>query len=343
MTYDSTPYARSLPPLYRYQDGVQCRAESYDLFKQRVNQCLILHATTIRGIFKQRSGERRQISTLTYSNNKQLIMASKPSFSSFHLLSFDIYGTLIDWEAGTLDALKPLTARLPSSHSLKTDQIALWGAFNKVGRQLEGLHPGLLYSDILYRTYQGLAKQLLPEIFVNDDDVVLHQESITFAESIAHWPAFPDTVDAMRRLKQKGYLLVPLSNVDRASFQQTLAGPLAGLSDDGNASSFFDAVYTAEDIGSYKPDLRNFDYLISHVMDDFRVAKKDVLHVAHSLLLDHEPGRKAGLESVWIARGKGGVSGVGGEEKEFFDQGRVVFKWQFNTLGEFADAVERGE
>lgn len=266
---------------------------------------------------------------------------SQRPFSSFRLLSFDIYGTLIDWESGILDALSPVTARLPPAHPLKIDPVALGGAFSKIEKKIQSLHPDLPYSGVLASAYRGLARELLPDTFTSDDDTVLRKESATFAENIAHWPAFPDTVDAMRRLKRKGYKLVPLSNVDRASFKKTLSGPLSGLADDGDASDFFDAVYTAQDIGSYKPNPRNFDYLISHVKSDFGVSKEEMLHVAQSLFHDHETAKKVGLESVWIARGEGGVSVMGGDVEEYVNQGRVGFGWRFGTLGEFADAVER--
>jgi 2-haloalkanoic acid dehalogenase type II len=267
---------------------------------------------------------------------------SQRSFSSFRVLSFDIYGTLVDWETGILEALRPLIARIPPTHSLKTDHHSLQLAFNKIERRVQSQQPDLVYTDVLACAYYGLAIEVLRHLLTTDDVAVVREESVVFAKSIAHWPAFSDTVDAMRRLKQKGYKLVPVSNVDRASFQKTLSGPLSGLVDDGDASSFFDAVYTAQDIGSYKPDSRNFDYLISHVKSDLGVSKEDILHVAQSLFHDHEPAKKAGLESVWIARGEGGVSGMGGDVDEFVKQGRVGFGWKFSTLGEFADAVESG-
>ena len=70
--------------------------------------------------------------------------------------------------------------------------------------------------------------------------------------------------------------------------------------------SLSDAVYTAQDIGSYKPDPRNFAYLILNIQNDFGVPKEEVLHVAQSLFHDHEPAKSVGLESVWIARGREG-------------------------------------
>nr|GFD60369.1 hypothetical protein [Tanacetum cinerariifolium] len=80
-------------------------------------------------------------------------------------------------------------------------------------------------------------------------------------------PAFPDTVAALRRL-QKTFKLVVLSNVDNESFQAGNAHGLEGFK--------FDAVYTAQDIGSYKPDLRNFEYMLSHVKEDFGIEKGQV-------------------------------------------------------------------
>ena len=78
-----------------------------------------------------------------------------------------------------------------------------------------------------------LARELLPNIFPSDDDVSLRAESAVFGESVGLWPAFPDTVDAMRRLKRRGYTLIPLSNVDHVSFRKTLTGPLSGMVGDG--------------------------------------------------------------------------------------------------------------
>lgn len=283
---------------------------------------------------------------------------AKRPFSSFHVLSFDIYGTLIDWESGIHDALQPLRSRLPEGNPLKNDMLALGELFNKHERRIQAESPGLTYDCVLRDAYIGLARELnvLPA-----DETSATQEGVTFAESIGHWPAFADTVAAMRKLKTFGYILVPLSNVDRTSFGKTLSGPLAGLkapfSSDELATSpalpngakitpdapldpFFNAVYTAQDIGSYKPSLSNFEYLISHIEKDFGVAKNEILHVAQSLFHDHAPAKKIGLESVWIARGEDGKSGMGGKLEEFAAQNQISFGWRYSSLGEFADAVE---
>lgn len=272
-------------------------------------------------------------------------MASNRPLASFRLLSFDIYGTLIDWETGIHEALRPLVARLPESHPFKSDVRALGNAFTKHERQIQTAQPQLTYDRVLKAAYEGLAQELnvLPKPAADKDtNQLLDAEGTSFAASIAVWPAFPDTVDAMRRLK-KHFRLVPVSNVDRASFDKTLRGPLSGVHGDLSESRqpFFDAIYTAQDIGSYKPDLRNFEYLIDHVKSEFGVGKDDVLHVAQSLYHDHEPAKKVGLNSVWISRGEGGESGMGGEVKEFVDTDKVAFGWKFDSLGELANAVEK--
>ena len=114
--------------------------------------------------------------------------------------------------------------------------------------------------------------------------------------------------------------------MDHASFRQTLSGPLLGC--------HFDKIYTAEDIGSYKPDLKNFYYLLEHVKKDLGVEKDELCHVAQSLFHDHGPAQKVGLQSVWVDR-KGFMGGdaEGAQEK-------YGFKLRVETLEELAEIVE---
>lgn len=133
---------------------------------------------------------------------------------------------------------------------------------------------------------------------------------------------------ALHRL-QKYYKLVILSNVDRKSFDQVLAGAFKDVK--------FDAVYVAEEIGSYKPDPKNFHYLLGHVKEELGVERKEVLHTAHGLRADHVPSKEMGLTSAWIQRGES--TGPGSRMEEVKD--KVAFTWQFNTMGEMADAVEQ--
>ncbi|EFR01595.1 haloacid dehalogenase [Nannizzia gypsea CBS 118893] len=264
-------------------------------------------------------------------------MDSKRPLSSFRLLSFDIFGTLIDWETGVYEALKPLVQRLDDSNLLKTDRKKLGDLYSKHERAVQMSNPGLAYNLVTKAAYESLAREIqsLPT-----PEHLLEEESTAFGSSVSRWPPFPDTVAAMRRLKQKGYKLVPLSNVDRSSFSNTLAGPMAGLRE-GLAPDepFFDAIYTAQDVGSYKPDLRNFEYLVSHVKSEFGIEAADILHVAQGLHHDHEPAKKMGLNSVWIARGSGSSS-MGTDVSEYLEGGKVAFGWRFDDLAGLADAVE---
>jgi FMN phosphatase YigB (HAD superfamily) len=125
-------------------------------------------------------------------------------------------------------------------------------------------------------------------------------------------------------------ILVPLTNMDHASYNGTLSGPLNGCP--------FTTSYIAEDIGSYKPDLANFHYLFDHLKADYGVEKNDICHVAQSLFHDHEPSKKVGLRSVWVDR-YGIFQGMDREwedvQKEYGMKGRV------GSLGELADLVAR--
>lgn len=192
---------------------------------------------------------------------------------------------------------------MPDSSPLKSTEndLALGNVFTKHEARLQTENPGATYDKILRDAYIAVAKELLGNGLGDDQ---LQAEGVAFADSIAAWPAFPDTVDAMRKLKRLGFKLVPVSNVDHGSFGKTLAGPLGDLKEPLTSGSepldpFFDAVYTAQDIGSYKPDLRNFEYLISHVKADFGVEKHAILHVAQSLSMIMCPVNRLG----WIVFG----------------------------------------
>jgi len=107
---------------------------------------------------------------------------------------------------------------------------------------------------------------------------------------VSDWPAFADSAAALAYLKQH-YQLVILSNVDRTSF----AGSNRRLGVE------FDAIYTAQDIGSYKPDLANFHYMLARLAER-GIVPGDILHTAQSLFHDHGPAKRIGLASAWINR-----------------------------------------
>ncbi len=198
--------------------------------------------------------------------------------SDFKALSFDCYGTLIDWESGMLAALEGLTGQV--QQPLSRNDILQAHAIAESSQQAQT--PTKRYSDVLATVYKRLAEQWgVPST---------HDACVAYGRSVGDWPAFPDSVAALIYLK-KFYKLIILSNVDNASFEGSKA----------RLGVVFDAVVTAEDAGSYKPDRRNFDYMLERLQGGL-ASKADLLHTAESLFHDHVPGNAAGLASCWIHR-----------------------------------------
>lgn len=248
-------------------------------------------------------------------------MASSIPWTKIKALSFDIFGTLVDWENGIAQSARAtaLGPFLPKDHK----QLML--DIEKHDTTVQREHPDKLQSDVIAEGLRRYAKELkvVEEGKLSQDQV--EQACKDYGSKIGEYPAFPDTIDAMQRLT-KYYKLIPLSNVDRQSFSGTLAGPLKGIN--------FDAIYTAQDIGSYKPDMRNFDYLLEHVKSDFGVEKDELCHVAQSLFHDHGPASRLGIVSVWVDR-KGFMGGkVEGSQQKY------GYKLKVDTLGELADIVD---
>ena len=141
-----------------------------------------------------------------------------------------------------------------------------------------------------------------------------------------HWPAFPDTADALRILKQH-YRLVILSNVHRDGI----------VASNRKLGVEFDAIYTAEEIGAYKPADANFEYLIARLKSDLGLEPSDVLHTAQSLYHDHVPARKFGLANAWIDRQRLSEGGSWGATERVETTPAADFV--FFSLGEMAEAV----
>jgi 2-haloacid dehalogenase len=198
--------------------------------------------------------------------------------SDFKILTFDCYGTLIDWESGMAEALKPLTSRIKMP--LPRDAILEAHARHESSQQL--YTPTMKYSELLAVVYKRLADEW--------GVVASHDECQAYGNSIKDWPAFPDSVDSLAYLKKR-YKLAILSNVDNASFAPS----------NKRLQAKFDAIYTAQDIGSYKPSDRNFDYMIAK-LQGMSIKKSEILHTAESLFHDHAPANKHGLASCWIYR-----------------------------------------
>jgi 2-haloacid dehalogenase len=219
--------------------------------------------------------------------------------SDFSTLSFDCYGTLIDWESGLLQALEPLRARSPRVPGAE----ALLAAFGEAEAAAQAQAPAKLYPDILGDALRSVAAGWRIEV----DDA----DAARFGRSVGDWPAFPDSAAALAYLKRH-YRLVILSNVDRASFARSNA----------QLGVTFHHVFTAQDIGSYKPDLRNFRYMLDRLERE-GVAATQVLHVAQSLFHDHVPAKQLGLATVWVDR-RAGKTGSGATPPAQAKPDRVV-------------------
>jgi len=194
-------------------------------------------------------------------------------------LSFDCYGTLIDWERGIVDAV----ARLHPSAALDPERVL--AAYAAAEGPVEREFPGMHYSAVVERAYVDLAARLhLPYT-----DAAARR----FADSIGEWPAFPDSAAALVAL-QRRFTLVVLSNVGRGSFARS----------EQRLSVRFDFVFTAEDIGSYKPDRRNFEYMLERLASH-GIAPDALVHVAQSRYHDIEPAKAMGLRAVWVDRRRG--------------------------------------
>jgi len=200
--------------------------------------------------------------------------------ADFKALTFDCYGTLIDWETGIWDAFQPL---ISSNGGPGISRKVTLEAFAVHENRVENQAPGMPYPEVLEQVHRAIARQSGLQTSVDLDR--------DFGRSLPHWPAFPDTAEALRYLK-KHYRLVILSNVNRDGF--AASNRKLGVE--------FDAVYTAEDIGAYKPDPANFAFLLEHLRTDLGLQPVDILHTAQSLFHDHLPAQKLGLATAWIDR-----------------------------------------
>ena len=231
--------------------------------------------------------------------------------TDFDALSFDCYGTLIDWEAGIAAVL----SRWARSRRLSLDEEALLAAFSRHEAAVEAAHPRDLYPAILARSMRDLGRELGAE--------VSEQDARTLARSVPSWPAFPDSRDALSALGER-YKLIILSNVDRDSF----AGSNRRL------GARFTSILTAQDVGSYKPSPRSFEALAAEA-SRLGIPEGRLLHVAQSLFHDHVPAKKAGLPTAWINR-RHDRPGWGATPAP---PAHVAPDWEFPSMAAFADAV----
>ncbi len=195
-------------------------------------------------------------------------------FSRFEILTFDCYGTLINWEAGLL----PTLHRVLSTHGKKMDDsklLTLYGDFEQ--RSEAGLF--MPYQDVLASVVAQFGKELT---FTPSSE-----ELNSLARSLITWDPWPDTVRALQKLKTK-YRLAILSNIDDDLFASTRP----------KLEVDFDEVITAQQAQAYKPSLKLFELALSRV----KAPAHRVLHVGQSLYHDVVPAQALGLATVWVNR-----------------------------------------
>jgi 2-haloacid dehalogenase len=203
-------------------------------------------------------------------------------FESFEVLTFDCYGTIIDWERGILSTLGPILA----AHGVSASEPEILERYAGFEAEIEA-GPYLTYAEVL--------KRVLGEFGAHNGFSPTAEELSQFARCVRAWPAFADSAAALRALQAR-YRLVILSNVDDELFEYSRQ----------KLEIEFDRVFTAQQIGSYKPSPHNFRYALDHL----GVPKERVLHVAQSLFHDIKPAKELGLSTVWVNR-RGGQDGFG--------------------------------
>ena len=215
---------------------------------------------------------------LLRADRSSVCLTSSMDVSDFRVLSFDCYGTMIDWETGILANLRPWL----EFRGVNVKDAEILETFGRAEAAEEAATPDALYPDILARVHDRLAAT-----WSLDSDP---NAALRFGNSVVSWSPFSDSHDALTRLGRQ-YRLVILSNVDQTSFDKSR----------NQLDVDFDAVYTAETIGSYKPDPANFEYL-RKAEEEAGYTKEEILHVGQSLFHDHVPASKAGLATCWIQR-----------------------------------------
>ena len=198
-------------------------------------------------------------------------------FQEFDVLSFDCYGTLIDWESGILKALKTIL----SNHNININDQQILELFAQRESLLEA-GEYLKYRELLKKIVQYFGEKLSFE--------PSEEELKALAESIRSWEPFTDTVRALKAL-QKRYKLTIISNIDNDLFAYTAK----------KLEVEFDWIITAEQVKSYKPSLRNFEFAIQKM----GIAPNKLLHVAQSVYHDIVPAKTMGLTAVWVNRRQG--------------------------------------
>jgi 2-haloalkanoic acid dehalogenase type II len=206
----------------------------------------------------------------------------------YDVLTFDCYGTLIDWERGIGDAF----AAAACADGAAIDRAAMLTAYHEIEAVVQA-ERYRSYRDVLALTARRVAERLGWRLAAGRERFL--------PDSLPSWPAFPDTNGALRRLAEAGHRLAILSNVD----DDLLAGTRRHLAVE------FDFVVTAQQVGSYKPAPAHFETARK------RIGGERWLHVAQSYFHDIVPAHRLGIASAWINRKRETASGAERPDMEF--------------------------
>jgi FMN phosphatase YigB (HAD superfamily) len=259
--------------------------------------------------------------------------------SSYKVISFDVYGTLIDFKPAIYTALQPLLKRLaadspwrqPNSSDMHSDVGSkLLNMFKQQEDDLMVNKPIRPFNEVLEEIYLRIAANVEVNLF----EAGLREEAKAFGGSVGELPPYEDTVESCQRLERLGFKLVFLSNIEKVASGKTSGGVLKDVR--------FWKYYSANDFEQDDPDRRKLEFLVKQVKQDVEseggeLSDDEILHVANSLGHDHVPAKKLGLSTVWIVRD----SIRWGKAQEMKDSlSKVGYGWRFTTLKEFVDAVE---
>jgi len=196
-------------------------------------------------------------------------------FEGKKYITFDCYGTLIDWEGGIQAAVE----KLADKHSFNLNLKGISDKYIKVELETEAER---------YRKYHEVLQLSAKKLFKQMGFDISDEDALEFADSIFTWQPFPETHNSLAALKNKGYKLVILSNIDNEIIKKSIE--LIGIE--------FDGVVTAEEVGSYKPAHGHWEEMPRR----FNAKKDEVIHVAASYVHDIIPAKEQGFDAIWINR-----------------------------------------
>lgn len=198
-------------------------------------------------------------------------------FDRVELITFDCYGTLIDWESGILAALRPIR----EGHGITIGDEEILEAYGRAEAKQQ-------QDD--YYPYELVLRMVMTELSLRLGFDATPKEVLSLSRSIKKWKPFPDTVASLAKLKSR-YKLAIISNIDDRLFEDTARA----------LEVPFDWIVTAQQAGAYKPSPHVFEYALAQ----FDIPRDQILHVAQSVYHDIVPAKKLGIATAWVNRRRG--------------------------------------